>query len=180
MRHLPSRAEHKGRVSSEKRRTLQPAKLEGVDIYVISVWSPRYWTQSYRSWYFPWCVLVLLWSSISLLCSPSSLWEFSLCWKYVIYFLVLQGGGSQLRDYFDIQMDFELLSKVETWRTTRTSEVGLNTFCIMRQPWTFEGQGMECGDVSTKCPHRLIHLITWYKMKLAYLLPYTIPPEGAF
>lgn len=37
MRHLPSRAEHKGRVSSEKRRTLRPAKLEGVDIYAISV-----------------------------------------------------------------------------------------------------------------------------------------------
>lgn len=83
---------------------------------------------------------------------PSSLLEFSLCWKYVIYLLVLQGGGSQLRDYLDIQMDFELLSKAETWRTTRTSEVGLNTFCIMRQSWTFEGQGMECGDVSTKCP----------------------------
>lgn len=44
---------------------------------------------------------------------PSSLLEFSLCWKYVIYLLVLQGGGSQLRDYLDIQMDFELLSKVK-------------------------------------------------------------------
>lgn len=49
--------------------------------------------RSCRSCCFPWCALVLLWSSISLLCSPSSLLEFSLFMLEVCNLLFGFTGG---------------------------------------------------------------------------------------
>lgn len=143
----------KGIKSPRERLVLQSAKVEG--------WCRVLWHQiwSYRSWPCWGLVQSCFWSSISSLCPLSSLLECyctfcaTICWKYVICFLILHGVTMKR---FNLRRDFGHFNSVGTVKDYGDFRSWTTFILIMIWPQAYEGQGVECDGLIENDPRRLI------------------------
>lgn len=143
--HLPSSATY--REQSWPQRGSEAGEAELFKLFKTKVWE---WTQNYRVWCLPCWVLVLPSSTLFSLC-PHPLWNRN------VFSVPLIVGALLcfcLSGVMDKRLPWALEETLDVWTVVRllesmvTSEIGPNTFCIMRLALSLQGPGTECGHLS--------------------------------
>lgn len=140
--------------AQEKALCCIPQSWKGWEIWRATY--PQTWTC--RIWSLPCWVSALIWSSIFLSLTLSSLskclcifWTI-VCWKYIIFFLLFYGTTFKrfawvLKKILDLRFSIVLW----LWKNTWIFEVVLNAFYIMTGLQIYEGQNMESSRVKLAC-----------------------------